>query len=146
MATEYLIGSHRYIIEDDLVHNIPDPNRNLDLEMMQAYTALLEPVFVKFGRVFLLTDGGSIFSVTAQARRHLADWSRGAQIAASATYGGNYVSRTLIKMIVSVMSISGKNRGRMSANQAFFASEAEARSWLLTEKEKYLAAHPGAVR
>ena len=82
MATEHLIGSHRYIIDDDLVHNIPDPNRNLDLEMMQAYTALLEPVFVKFGRVFLLTDGGSIFSVTAQARRHLADWSRGAQIVA----------------------------------------------------------------
>lgn len=146
MATEYLIGSHRYIIDDDLVHNIPDPNRSLDLEMMQAYTALLEPVFVKFGRVFLLTDGGSIFSVTAQARRHLADWSRGAQIVASATYGGNYVSRTLIKMIVSVMSLSGRNRGRMSANQAFFASEAAARSWLLIEREKYLAAHPGAAR
>lgn len=146
MATEHFIGSHRYIIDDDLVHNIPDPTCSLDLEAMQAYTELLEPVFVKFGRIFLLTDVAMISAVTAQARRHLADWSRGSQIAASAMYGGNYVGRTLIKMIVSVMSMSGINRGKISANQLFCATQAEARSWLLHEKEKYLAAHPDAVR
>lgn len=146
MASEHFIGTHRYIIDKDLVHNIPDPSCSLDLEMMQAYTTLLEPVFVQFGRVFLLTDAGAVFNVTAQARRHLGEWSRGTQIIASATYGGNYMSRTLIKMIVSVMYLSGRNRGRMPANQAFFAAEPEARSWLLQERENYLAVHPSAPR
>lgn len=146
MATEHFIGPHRYIIEGDRVHNMPDPNQPLDLESMQAYTALLEPIFLKYGRVFMLTDASSGFNVSAQARRYLAEWPRGAQIAASASYGVNYTSRTLIKMIQSVMGLSDRSRGRQPSQQAFFASESEARAWLEVERDKYLAAHPDAPR
>lgn len=146
MATEHFIGPHRYIVDADLIHNMPDRSQPLDLEMMQAYTALVEPIFIKYGRIFLLNDASSVFNVSAPARRHLAEWARGAQIAASATYGGNYTSRTLIKMIESVMAISDRNRGRLPAKQAFFSTETEARAWLERERDKYLAAHPDAPR
>ena len=146
MASEHYIGPHRYVLDGDLVHNLPDRQEPLDLETMQAYTALLEPIFIKYGRIFLLTNACSLFNVTAPARRHLADWARGTHITASAIYGGDYTSRTLIKMIESVMAISGRSRGRLPAKQAFFANEPEARAWLVRERDKYLAAHPDAPR
>lgn len=146
MATEHFIGPHRYVIDGDLVHNMPDPNEPLDLQMLKAYTVLVEPVFEKFGRIFMLNNASSVFNISAQARRHLAEWARGGQIAASATYGCNYTSRTLIKMIESVMVLSDRNRDRQPARQAFFASESEARTWLELARDKYLTAHPDAPR
>lgn len=146
MASAHRIATHRYVIDEDLIHNMPDPQRAQDLKMIRAYTELLEPVLARYGRVFLLTDGSAMFNVDAQARRHLAEWPRRTQVAASAIYGGNLVSRTLIKMIAAAMDVVSKTRGQQVQNYRFFATEVEARSWLDGERRKYLDTHPDAPR
>ncbi len=143
MASEHRIGTHRYVLDEDTVHNMPDPQVSLDLPTMEAYTALVEPIFQRYGRLFMLVDGRSMFKVDAQARRHLAAWPRGPQIVACAVYGGGAVTRALIKLIVAAMSVFGS---LAMENHAYFGSEAEARSWLQEERRKYLNAHPEAPR
>jgi len=145
MVSEHRIGPHRYVIDGDLVHNMADPHTALDLEMMQAYTKLLELVLQKYGRVFLLSDGRALFNISPEARRHLASWPSAPQIIASAIYGANAVSRALVKLIAAAMEIVQSSKGKQPAHtMMFFASEAEARAWLDKERCRYLAAHPEA--
>jgi hypothetical protein len=138
MVSEHRIGPHRYVIDDDMIHNMADPESTMDIEEMRAYTAMCDPVIEKFGRLFMLTDGRAMFKVSAEARRHLAEWPRSAQIAASAIYGGNMATRALIKLIGAAMDLLGKARGKPTLNYSFFATEAEARAWLAKERDAFL--------
>jgi hypothetical protein len=136
MVSEHTIGPHRYVIDEDLIHNMADPGSTMELVHMQAYTAMCDPVIARYGRIFMLTDGRAMFKVSAKARRHLAEWPRGAQIAASAIYGSNLATRTVVQLIGAAMNMLGSNRGKPAINYAFFATEAEARDWLVKERAK----------
>lgn len=146
MRREFKIGPHQYFVEDDLVHSIADPNTPMTLATVQAWTAEVEPVLTEFGRVVLLTNGRAVMKVSAEARRHLAAWSRAPQIVASAIYDAHPVSRALLALITGAMNFFLQASGKPTVAMSFFSTEQEARRWLAEKRRLFLDAHPALKR
>jgi hypothetical protein len=128
------------------VHSIADPGTPMTLAAVQAWTAEVEPVFAEFGRIVLLTNGRAVMKVSAEARRHLAEWSRAPQIVASAIYDAHPMSRALLALITGAMNFYLQAAGKPTVTISFFSTELEARRWLSEKRRLFLETHPELKR
>jgi len=113
---------------------------------VQTWTAAVEPVFDEYGRILLLTNGRAVMKVSAEARRHLAGWSRAPQIVASAVYDAHPVSRALLALISGAMNFFLETAGKPTVTLSFFSTESEARRWLQEKRRAFLERHPELKR
>ena len=134
---KFIAGPNPVYVEDDIVHSVVfGPST---LEGVQAFFAIAEPVFVKYGYAFLLTDATrGVFNVTADARRAIAEWSKTHRVAASALFGPGPMIRGMLTLVSRAMSVLGQG----DQNVHFFATEAEARTWFDDQREKHRRNNP----
>lgn len=136
---KFMAGRNPVHIEGDVVLSIC--LEDTDAEGIRQFFEIVEPVFAKYGRALLLTDATRNVSVSAEARRMLAEWSKTHRVV-TAIFGPGITTRAMLTLITRAMNLLGKN----TEKAAFFATEAEARAWLDEQRREFLTKHPEAPR
>lgn len=108
------------------------PHGEFGLQDTMAYHTLAEEVHARTGSYFALVDASHMEGISAPARRWTADWTRTHQVSGCAVFGGGWLQRTIITLIVRASSLIRA----VPFPVVFCASEAEARQWIARERER----------
>lgn len=121
-------------VEDDLIFSVS--RQPTTLESVKTYFAAVEPLFLRYGHAFMLTDATRTLEVTAEARRYIAEWGKTHRVIASALFGTSGATRAMLQLVTSAMKLVGKNGDQ---NIRFFSQESEARAWLDEQRREFYA-------
>lgn len=119
------IGTHSISLEGDTLFVVQ--NGTFHLDDAQKTHDLVEKVLYSVGRVFVLVDQSQAGSTSSEARRYIADWNKKHKVSGAAIFGGGPIARTASALAVSVIQFLRKE----PLPVAFFATEKEARAWVV---------------
>jgi hypothetical protein len=128
------LGPHEYRIEEDLLYWRPAVE--VTAEHAAGVCALFAQIMARFGHVLWLIDAEKSIPVGPATRRVYANWmeSMPGRLFVAA-FRPPMLARTMAELVVrATMLVSGKE-----IIMAHFATEPEARDYLRTQREKYLA-------
>lgn len=134
----YEIDAMSFTVEGDTMfaHN----RAPITLHSVQQYLALAEQVIARHGCLFMITDATLSYVVEGDARRYVVEWGRSHRTTATAIYGTGVVIRAMMGLIVG--AIRRFTRDKTGAPYEFFATEAEARSYIADQRRRFYAEHP----
>lgn len=130
MQPGQLIGKHKIHIEEDVVHVVIQG----DIHGDEAVTLCeqLTQVQRQYGLVFEVLDARASGSMSAAARRQLAEWYRSNHLDIEiVVFGASLFVRTMFSLMTNALKILGRNHLQMQ----FVATEVEARAWLAERRD-----------
>lgn len=130
------LGEHRYCVEDDTF--VLQGNGILTESDVDALYKICWQIADQYNYWLVLVDSSAGMSMSPEARRLVGELSRRRRsVNATGIYGGGIVERTLVMFV--------RNAVKLLHGVAMpietFQTEAEARSWLV-EQRQFLLAHP----
>lgn len=117
-------GKHELYVEDDILFSVPHGDV-LGAEL-KLYTDAAMELIDQYGYCLILSDNHDLGSITADARRHSAQWTVGKPVIGLALFNAGLAARSLITIVLKALNLIL----RPSIPFAFFANEREARDWL----------------
>ena len=124
------VGTHQLTIEDDVLFlrqygdYILSDARQMNVEM--------EAVIRRCGRAFVMVDQSQAGQTPPDARRCIAEWNKEHQTAGSVIFGSSAISRAVATLVVNASRILNPRGSPI----VFTQSEAEARAWIASRREK----------
>jgi hypothetical protein len=125
-----IVGTHEVHIDNDLVHLLQHGDYTLD-DAIKTH-AEIEAVLIKLGRAFILVDQSRAGITFPEVRKFIGDWNKKHKASGAAMYGGSLASRAAATLVLSVIRLFRPD----TLPTVFMQSEAEARNWINTQREK----------
>lgn len=119
--------------EGDLL--VATVDRPLTLEVTKQFCHLAEQVREREKRLFVISRIQGSQTATAEARRYFSEWTSKHPVDASAMVSTSTLARATMTLIVSAAKLVSKR----TIPTAFFATEAEARSWIGKQRQQISA-------
>ncbi len=91
---------------------------------------LMAEVLHETGRCFVLSDLADATTVTADARRYIAEWNRTHRASGIASYNLRFATRTMATLLAQAIRLLGGEDTPL----VFVREEAEARAWIAARR------------
>ena len=117
-------GKHELYVEDDVLFSVP--HGDVQGAELKLYTEAAMEIIGQYGYCLILSDNHDLGGITADARRHSAQWTVGKPVLGMGLYNAGLAARTLLTIVLKALSLIL----RPPIPFAFFATEHEARDWL----------------
>jgi hypothetical protein len=122
------LGKHFYRIEGDLIYL--QFHRNLELSETIEISQILDNLYSRHHRLFMVCDLLNATFIDAEARKYFGHKAKNIRMLATASIGANILQKTISVFMLNAIKIFTKGH----FTQAFFDNETDARGWL--EKQR----------
>jgi len=131
MSSSGKIGTHTYSVEQDTLYIVN--HGPFDAEEACSFLAIYQQVYDRHDYLLIMLDLRDSGPASPEARRALVDWAKTrANTVALAAISGSTVARTTLTLIFSAMRVLSRQVPQLG----FFATEAEARDWLVRQRPR----------
>lgn len=131
-----MIGPHKVEVDRDCL--LVWQSGTFTLEHMMAFCAEADKVIAEHGRLFIINHSSAGASYAPDARRYASQWPNAQYVQGAVIFGASFGFSVVISMMTRAIAIFSKYHIPM----ATVATESEARAWVATRRQKWLASQP----